>query len=101
MPAKVIEIQVGGWATKKNLEEACREYVRMIEKDENYRSKIIFVIELPSGELKQITIRDEDEETVAYGDFEGLPSALDYARELYPEKAEIIDEKLREQENDQ
>jgi len=46
------------------------------------RSKMNFAIKLPDGKVKYITIRDEDEETVAYGDFEGLPSALDYAKEV-------------------
>jgi len=84
MKAVVASIQVGGVMDARNLEEACRKYIKMVDSsdEEGYRAKIIFVIALPNGEVKQITIRDEDEETVAYGDFEGLPSFLDYAQEV-------------------
>ena len=83
MVAKVIEIQVGGSVIVHTLEEACREYVKMIDKHGAYRAKINFTIKLPAGgELRYITIRDEDTETIAYGDCDGLPSFLDYAQEL-------------------
>ena len=48
--------------------------------------KMHFTIKLPNGETKHITIRDEDGETVAYGDFEGLPSFLDYSRQVLGEE---------------
>jgi len=38
------------------------------------------LVKLPSGEIRQTTIRQEDEEIVAYGDFGELPSFLDYTR---------------------
>jgi len=76
MKAKVLEIQVGGGRIFKTLLDACLEYPNC------ERSKMHFYIELPDGSRRAITIRDEDEEVVAYGDFEGLPSALDYAREI-------------------
>ena len=82
MKAIVKEIQVGGGSICHSLEDACREYVLMVRNVDGYRAKICFVIQLPNGETKQITIRDEDSETVAYGNFEGLPGMLDYAKEV-------------------
>lgn len=78
MKAIVKQIQVGGICEAKSLEEACEKYTQPTI----MRSKIYFLIKLPNGEEKSITIRDEDDETVAYGDFEGLPSFLDYAKEV-------------------
>ena len=77
---KVTQIQVGGGALIDNLEEACIEYLRMIHAEEPYRAKICFVIKSKDG-VKQITIRDEDAETVAYGDFKELSSFMEYAKE--------------------
>jgi len=77
MKAIVKEIQVGGFYGAKSLEDACEKYSHM----ESGRPKIIFLIKCTDGELRQITIRDEDNQTVAYGDFEGLPSFLEYAKE--------------------
>jgi len=78
MKAKVIEIQVGGTSNCDSLQTACDLFLFGI----SLRSKINFAIELPNGEIKSITIRDEDDETIAYGDFEGLPSFLDYCEEV-------------------
>jgi hypothetical protein len=86
MKAIVKEIQVGGGLCFKNLEDACKCYTDML-KQEVARTKMLFAIELPSGEVKQITIRDEDGETVAYGDFEGLPSFLDYSKTVLMENS--------------
>ena len=77
MKAIVKEIQVGGFYGAKSLEDACARY----SSQEPMRSKIIFLIKCTDGELRQITIRDEDDQTVAYGNFEGLPSFLEYAKE--------------------
>lgn len=82
MKAIVRDIQVGGGQICGSLEEACREYMGMIEEHSMARTKINFAIELPNNKIKHITIRDVDGETIAYGDFEGLPSMLDWAREL-------------------
>ena len=76
MIAKVIEIQVGGDMICDSLLSACLEYPNC------QRTKMHFLIELPSGEHKSIAIRDDDEGVVAYGDFEGLPSFLDYAHSI-------------------
>ena len=78
MKAIVKEIQVGGIWTSWSLVEACRDFVNR----HPTRTKMIFVIELPNKEIRQITIRDEDDCTIAYGEFEGLPSMLDYAKEV-------------------
>lgn len=82
MEAIVREIQIGGGRIVDSLEAACREYIRMVDNsgEDGYRAKLCFILELPIGEVKQITIRDTDSQTVAYGDFGGLPSFLDYAK---------------------
>ena len=86
MAAIVKEIQVGGYVTCESLEEACNAYVGMLRKPGFApRTKIHFTIELPNGKTKTITIRDEDTQTVAYGDFEGLPDFLEYAKEVMGE----------------
>jgi len=81
MKAIVEEIQVGGVTIAKSLFSACCEL--KVQHGTNYnRTKLNFTIKLPSGETKSITIRDEDNETVAYGNFEGLPNFLDYSKEV-------------------
>ena len=77
MKAKVVEMQVGGLGLCASLCEACSELLD----GKTERLKIHFLIELPDGRQRTITIRDRDGETVAYGDFEGLPSFMDYAKE--------------------
>lgn len=85
MKAIVKQIQIGGGQIVDTLEDACIEFLAMIHRQDVARYKINFTIELPNGEIKAITIRDEGNETVAYGDFEGLPSMLDYAENLRQE----------------
>lgn len=75
MKAEVIEIQVGGGPLASSLEEA----IRMWKECPPERKKLAFTIVLPGSQFKHITIRDDGEETVAYGDFAGLPDSLDYA----------------------
>jgi len=55
---------------------------RMLVQENVKRTKIHFTIQCPDGKVRFITIRDEDGGTVAYGDFEGLPSFLDYAKDV-------------------
>ena len=83
MGAVVVEIQVGGSKIVHSLKEACEEYLKML-KDAEFapRTKIHFTIRTLGGEVKAFTVRDEDTQTVAYGGFEGLPSFLDYAKEV-------------------
>lgn len=81
MKATVRGIQVCGGRIFDNLEEACRDYLQCLEEGID-REKLNFTIVLPDNEIKYITIRQEENKVVAYGDFNGLPSALDYAREV-------------------
>ena len=80
----VKDIQVGGDVCVNSLEEACKEFAKMVSRssEAGYRAKLNFAIELPDGTVKSITIWGEDDQTVAYGDFEGLPSFLDYSKEI-------------------
>ena len=85
MKATVKEIQVCGGRLLSTLEGACREYLNCLDQREVEnvdREKLSFTIITPSGSTKHITIRQEDDGVVAYGDFEGLPDFLDYAREV-------------------
>lgn len=79
--AVVKRIQVGGVWECYSLGEAVSKYQQMISEGGPYRTKLWFLIQLPNGDAKTITIRDEDKETVAYGSFAGLSSFLDYAKE--------------------
>ena len=76
--AIVSAIQVGGIWEVHTLEQACRQYLAIIDSKGGYRPKMQFIIDLPDNNTKMITIRDEDNVTVAYGNFEGLPSFMDY-----------------------
>ena len=83
MGATVIEIQVGSSKIVHSLKEACEEYLKILKATEfSLPAKIHFLVKLPSGVEKTITIREEDTGVVAYGSFEGLPSFLDYAKEV-------------------
>jgi DNA invertase Pin-like site-specific DNA recombinase len=77
MKAVVNEIQVNGGVIVHSLEEAITEYHK------NHDSfKLHFLITLPNGETKSITIRQEQSLTVAYGDFEGLPNFIEYSQDV-------------------
>ena len=78
MKCKVTEIQVGGLTIVHNLEDMCLEYLKLIYSGFPHRTKIHFSIKTENGD-KGITIR-EDDGIVAYGDFDGLESFLDYAQ---------------------
>lgn len=79
MRAKVTEIQVGGTELFSSLSEACKSLARLEKL--GFVPKINFSIQLPDGIVKTITIRDDAKGTMAYGDFEGLPDFLEYARD--------------------
>lgn len=84
MVAKVKEIQVCGGHITHDLKDACASYLEVLEEGTD-RKKLSFTIILPDGSVKSITIRQEGEDfnnLVAYGDFEDLPNALDYAKEV-------------------
>lgn len=77
--ATVKEIQVCGGKICGNLYDACLEYLKCLEEGTD-RAKINFCITLSTGEVKAITIRQEEDKVVAYGDFEGLPDSVEYAQ---------------------
>lgn len=77
--ATVKGIQVCGGKIHNTLSDACLDYLECIIKGTD-REKINFSITLSNGETKSITIRQEDDRVVAYGDFEGLPNALEWAQ---------------------
>lgn len=76
----VIQIQVCGGKLCPTLETACQEYLECLMNDVD-REKISFTIVLGKGQTKHITIRQESNRVVAYGDFEGLPNFLEYAQQ--------------------
>jgi len=78
MKAIVKEIQIAGGHISHDLIDACEE---LIDVNEHYDAplKLHFTIVLPNKEIKSITIRQEGDEIVAYGDFDGLPDFLEYA----------------------
>ena len=82
--ATVKEIQVCGGRIFRMLSDACLEYIQCIAQETD-REKIAFVVKLPNGQIKCITFRQEDDGIVVYGDFEGLPSMLDYAKTVEKE----------------
>ena len=87
--AKVVEMQVDGIEPCFSLKDACAtltEWEKRQGEEGPTLTKIHFLLVLPNGEQKSITIRDDGKETVAYGDFEGLGTFLDFAAvELSPE----------------
>ena len=77
--ATVKEIQVCGGKIHTFLSTACLDYLECLARGTD-REKMNFAITQANGEVKHITIRQEDDRIVAYGDFEGLPNAIDYAQ---------------------
>jgi len=77
--AVVKSIQVGGVVAAGSLVEMAG--LLMAEDLQGVPLKASFEIKLSNGTTRTITIRDEDHHTVAYGDFDGLGSFLDYAQE--------------------
>ena len=80
----VKEIQVCGHRLHTNLASACRDYLDCLASGID-REKIHFSFLLPNGESKSITIRQDGDRVIAYGDFEGLPNALEWAMDLEEE----------------
>jgi hypothetical protein len=78
--AEVIEIQVCGGKICADLKSACEEYLRCIENDVD-REKIHFSVSLRNDVVKHITFRKTDDGIVVYGDFEGLPNFVEWAKE--------------------
>ena len=79
--AKVKEVQVCGGHLYDNLYDACRDYIKCIKGGID-REKLNFAVELDDGTTKHITFRETDGGIEVYGDFEGMPDALEWAQEL-------------------
>ena len=79
--AKVRDIQVCGGHMADELYDACQEYIKRVDGGID-REKLNFAVILDDGTIKHITIRQMDEGVVAYGDFDGMPNALEWAQEL-------------------
>ena len=75
----VKEIQICGSKITQNLEDACIDYLRCLATGTD-REKLSFSILLPDGTHRHITIRQMNDEVVAYGDFDGLPDALEFSQ---------------------
>lgn len=79
--AKVKEIQICGVVLTTRLLNACREYIGAIKTGTD-REKLNFTIELDNGEIKHITFRQMEDGIHVYGDFEGMPNALERAKRV-------------------
>ena len=84
--AIVTEIQVCGGRICHSLIDACREYLAYQE--ETDREKLHFSITLADGSIKAITIRQDGNRVICYGDFAGIPNAFEWAMGLKQEGKE-------------
>ena len=79
--AKVREIQICGGEITDSLFNACLIYIDNVEEGID-REKLHFTIILDDNTLKSITFRQEDDGIHVYGDFEGMPDALEWAQRI-------------------
>lgn len=79
--AYIKEIQVCGGKVVHSLYDACEEYIKCVG-DGTDREKISFAILLDDDTAKHITIREWDDSIQAYGDFEGMPDAYEWAKRV-------------------
>jgi len=79
--AKVIEIQVCGGRITTGLLDMCSAYIQNVEEGTD-SPKLHFTIMMDDNTVRHITFRQEDESIVGYGNFEGLPSFLDYTKAI-------------------
>jgi hypothetical protein len=77
--AKVKEIQICGGKICDRLYGACGEYIKAIDNGTD-REKLHFDILLDNGQTKSITLRQMEDGVHVYGDFEGMPNALEWVR---------------------
>lgn len=87
--AKVREIQICGGNIVKpekggTLADVCIDYIQALLQEVD-RQKINFAIILDDGTTKTITFRQEDDSIHVYGDFEGMPDALEWAQRIMEE----------------
>ncbi len=78
MVAVVTEIQTGGVYNTTSLDDAIKVY-HHDGKHNMSIAKINFSIQLPDGTKRSITVRQEKDRVVAYGNFDGLESFIEYA----------------------
>ena len=76
--ARVKEIQVCGGKLTYMLSAACLTYIEEITQGTD-RAKLHFYIILDDGTIKGITFRQEDDGIHVYGNFEGMPNALEWS----------------------
>ena len=79
--AKVKEIQVCGSRIATMLSDACLNYIEDIAQGTD-RPKLNFTVVLDDGSIKHITFRQEDGGIEVYGDFEGMPNFLEWAKRV-------------------
>ena len=84
--AVVREIQIGGLTVVNTPQFS--DLVKAFDWDstEIIPMKVAFTITLPNGRTKHLTIRQETDCMIVYGDFDGLPSFLDYAQSVIQEE---------------
>ena len=78
---KVKEIKICGDIVSNRLYNACREYVGAIKLGTD-KPELNFTIQLDNGEVKHITFRQMDDGIQVYGDFTGMPNALEWAKRV-------------------
>ena len=81
MKAIIKDIQVCGVGVYYNLHDACAEYLRCVDNGTD-REKMSFQIVLSTGDIKHITIRQEEGWIAIYGDLGELPGFIEFAKEV-------------------
>jgi len=77
--AKAEEIQVCGLDLYDRLYHACQDYIRRVDEGID-REKLNFAVKLDDGSTKHITFRETADGIEVYGDFEGMPDMLEWAK---------------------
>lgn len=77
--AQVRELQVCGGHIYNKLYEACQDYIGCVDSGID-REKLNFAVELDDFTVKHITFRETGDGLEVYGDFEGMPDALEWAQ---------------------
>ncbi len=77
--AKVKQIQICGGDIRTMLSDACVSYLQALTHGTD-REKLNFAITLDDGTTKQITFCQCDDGIEVYGNFEGMPNFLDWAK---------------------
>jgi len=80
--AEIEEIQVCGGHVHQHLYSVCLDYIACVDGKID-REKINFAVALDDGSVKHITFRETDDGVQVYGDFEGMPNALEWAKRVF------------------